>query len=242
MLQPCSICPHYHNLCPEGCTNCVLPGTCRVIFNQMKDFDPACVQRPAAGELDACIDFSHVSIGCPAGNAAIISNVDVLDGRVPLLKCRVCGLGALPSDQHPMKDRWRGTLTWGPNQFEGMISEVAINHYRVYVVNELWQKLDDPQYLVDARVWANLFNTTYCDTTMYKAHLDVALPHGYAYFMVVPVTGKGLELNVGPLTARIVDYVAALSRAARGAVAWQAISALLWLCASLAGPRTERPD
>jgi len=102
---------------------------------------------------------------------------------------------------------WGGVVTWGPNQFEAAISETSIDSYRLYVVNDRLQKLGPPRAFVEAKLWANLFNPTSCDVRYYEARVNLALPDAAAYFMVVPFTRDGLEMNIGPTSERIVDLM-----------------------------------
>lgn len=127
------------------------------------------------------------------------------DGQYPLLRCRVCGIGPLHRDQNPKPRHWAGVVTWGANQYDGEISEVSIDSYRLYVINERLQKLGPPQAVLEAKVWANLFNTTHCNNEYYKAHVDFILHPDAFSFMVVPLTRGGLELNIGTISDRIVD-------------------------------------
>jgi len=117
-------------------------------------------------------------------------------------------MGPLPVDMDMRARRWRGAVTWGPNQFEATISESSIEAYHLYVVNDRLQKLGENLAVVEAKLWANLFNTSTCDRHYYVANLDLELPAGAAFFMVVPLTKGGLEMNIGTISERIEDVFA----------------------------------
>jgi len=209
VLQSCSICPLYHFLCPEGCTNCVAPGNCRTIYQEEdRIFDESCDTRLSQESVDSCVDFASVEISCPSTNLLTSRPVILEAGAYPQLKCRVCGIAALPTDGDPTQGTWAGTIGWGPNQFLTSISETEIQSYNLYVVDSMYQKLGDALANREVKLW-NTLQASCCDTSLYKATISVALPTNATYFMVVPVTINGLELNVGPVSTRISDVGAA---------------------------------
>jgi len=111
------------------------------------------------------------------------------------------------TDSSIYRDRYNGTVSWGPNQFDSMISESSIDSYRVYLADAQLRKVGPIQAIVEAKQWANQFNPGSCDADTYQADLlDVALPAGTTYVMVVPYTRSpgNLEMNVGPV-ADLVD-------------------------------------
>jgi len=167
-------------------------------------FDLACDHRKAITPPDPCVEFVSVQMSCPAGNLYPSRPVTHDGGAYPKLKCRVCGLDHLPEDANPMRGHWAGKVSWGPNQFERAISEVEIQLYKLYFVDSMYQKIGDAVATREVRLWHSL-SLTCCDTAFYSADLDVALPMNATYFMVVPVTILGLELNIGPVSERIVD-------------------------------------
>lgn len=179
----------------------------------MKDFDPRCVERQAPGG-DPCIFFRHITLDCPAANDR--PNIEVVkqEGEYPLIRCRVCGMN-VESDTNPLGGRWSGRVAWGPNQFDAMISETSIDSYRVYVADEKLVKLGESFARVEAKQWANLFKPAECNPSYYEAYLDISLPSGAVYFMVVPFTRGGLELNVGPVVPVEDLAISFPSRAAR---------------------------
>mmetsp|Transcript_80621 Transcript_80621/g.202839 ORF Transcript_80621/g.202839 Transcript_80621/m.202839 type:complete len:522 (-) Transcript_80621:118-1683(-) len=204
-LQPCSICPLYHFLCPEGCTNCVAPGKCRTVFHTEDEmFDLSCDHREAITPPDPCVEFVSVQVSCPAGNLFPSRPVSFDTGAYPRLKCRICGLDHLPADANPTRGHWAGTVSWGPNQYERAISEIEIHSYKLYLVDTMYQKIGDALAVQEVKLWHSL-SLTCCDTSFYHADLDIVLPANASYFMVVPVTVLGLEINVGPVSERIVD-------------------------------------
>mmetsp|Transcript_20522 Transcript_20522/g.71014 ORF Transcript_20522/g.71014 Transcript_20522/m.71014 type:complete len:245 (+) Transcript_20522:116-850(+) len=203
--MPCSICPLYHFLCPDGCTNCIAPGMCRTVYMKQEEmFDLACDHRKSISKPDPCVDFVAVQMSCPAGNLFPSRPVVHDSGAYPRLKCRTCGMNRLPDDGSPIRGAWAGRISWGPNQFGSAISETEIHSYKLYVVDAMYQKLGEALHTEEVRLWATL-PMTCCDTSFYGADIDIDLPQNYTYFMVVPVTIAGLELNVGPVSARIVD-------------------------------------
>lgn len=234
VLQSCSICPLFHFLCPDGCTNCITPGKCRTVFHsENRMFDDRCDHRRAITGPDTCVEFVDVQMSCPADNEYEGRAVVLDSGAYPLIKCRVCGIAHLKPDGNRYANRWAGQVTWGPNQFLGEISETEIWSYRLYVVDAQYQKLGKPVATQEARRWATLSTDFCCDTSFYKATLDIALPQNFTYFMVVPITRVGFELNVGPVSDRIEDNVQ-LSTSANGAVrsrAWAAALAVPMLLA-----------
>jgi len=243
-LFPCSICPLYHFLCPDDCTNCVAPGECRVVWQRQKDFNPTCDHRRSLAEEDACVDFKHVEMACPARSFTPGRLVDVVAGSFPLIRCRVCGLGPLPPDSSMYRGVWAGELTWGPNQFEAQIGETNIEAYHLHIVDQHMRKLTGlPVATVKAKLWANLFNSSHCDVRLYKASVRVLLPVDSAFFMVVPLTLEGLELKIGVTSAPIVDLgTLVLSDAVRLAslscASWCLLFFQAWLALAVA---TTRP-
>lgn len=200
------------------------------MYHKLIDFDPKCVLRRAPGG-DPCIVFSHTVLNCPAGNLEPNRAVDKQEGEYPLIRCRVCDL--LVSEDSDMRaSYWTGTVEWGPNQFGATISETSIDSYRVYVADEKLRKLGPWRAFVEAKVWANLFNPRSCNPDYYRAHLEIYLPKGAVYFMVVPFTRGGVEMNIGPVK-RLVD----LGTLVGGPATNQArrLPAVQWLPAALMG-------
>lgn len=178
---------------------------CRTVYHREDDmFDISCDLRRAVTPPDPCVDFTDVQISCPAGNVFDGRPASFDGGSYPLIKCRVCGIDHLPEDSDPMAGFWLGDVAWGPNQFQGDISEIEIHSYKLYIVDAQYQKLGAPVAIQEVKLWATL-RAECCDTSFYKVRVEVELPQNYTYFMVVPVTVAGLELNVGPVSERIVD-------------------------------------
>jgi len=205
---------------------------CRTVWLTFKDFDPMCDIRQALDVADACVEFADVTMKCTAGNEKPNIPVTVESGAYPRIRCRSCGVAPLLSDANPHPGVWSGTVTWGPNQYEDLISESSIESYRLYVVYDFLRKLGEPVAEMTAALWANQFNASKCDVTYYKVTQDIVLPDGFAYFMVVPFTRGGLELSVGSLSQRIQDdgRVAVASSCIRGGMArlsWL-VAVLLW--------------
>lgn len=175
------------------------------MYQKQRDFNAECDHRRALRAADECVQFGHVTLGCPEGNNKPDMRAIHMDGAYPLLRCRVCGIGMLSLDTDMRRGFWAGTVAWGPNQFESTISETAIDSYRVYVVNYQLHKLGVALATQEAKLWATLFNSSHCDKRYYSVDLVKALPVGATYFMVVPVTKSGLELSVGPTSERIED-------------------------------------
>lgn len=160
------------------------------------------------------MEFGHVTLGCPEGNNRPDTQVVHMDGAYPSLRCRVCGIDALGADKDMRRGVWAGVVAWGPNQFEAAISETTIFSYRLYVVNDRLLKLGGKLAEVEVRLWATQFDTSFCDTSYYRFEVETRLLPGAAYFMVVPVTKGGLELNVGPISEPIEDLGNLLSLSA----------------------------
>jgi len=99
---------------------------------------------------------------------------------------------------------WNGIVEWGPNQFGAIISETSIDSYRVYLADGQLRKIGPALAFVEAKQWANLFNPSLCNPDYYRARVNTTVPEGAAYFMVVPFTRGGVEMNVGPVK-RMVD-------------------------------------
>lgn len=180
-------------------------------------FDIACEHRKTITPQDVCVEFSFAQMSCPAGNTFEGRNVALESGGYPRIRCRVCGVGHLPVDSDSRPGFWNGQVTWGPNQFDSTLSESEIFSYRLYVVDSQYQKLGHAVAEQEVRLWATL-QMTCCDTSMYKASVELELPQNSSYFMVVPVTLGGMELNVGPTSERIRDLggeVAATGAACR---------------------------
>jgi len=168
-------------------------------------FSARCDWRKSIIPPDTCVDFVDAQMSCPADNQYEGRPVILDDGAYPRIKCRVCGIGHLPPDGNRHASKWAGEVTWGPNQFLGKISETEILSYKLYVVDAQYQKLGDAVATEETKQWATLKTDFCCDTSFYKATIDIDLPINFTYFMVVPVTRGGLELNVGPVSDRIED-------------------------------------
>lgn len=206
------------------------------MYHRKTDFDPSCVEKEAPGG-DPCVVFNHVTISCPAENDTPNRQVLKQEGEYPLIRCRVCDLQVSP-DTDMRLEYWSGTVSWGPNQFDAIISETSIGSYWVYLADDRLRKLGNSLIRVEARLWANLFKTEICDSGYYQAQLNLTLPAGTAYFMVVPFTRGGVELNIGPVK-RIHDLGTVAADSAmrpavgtlRGAVATVALAIMqtsLW--------------
>lgn len=167
-------------------------------------FNIACDHRRAITPPDPCVSFSAVQLSCPAGNKYFGLGVKRDHGGYPKLKCRTCGLKRLPADSSNLLGIWAGRISWGPNQFEGVVSETEIHSYKVYITDSWYQKLGQPVLYREVKMWATL-RMKCCDLDFYSGEVEVLLPENSSYFMVVPVTLAGLELNVGPVSDRIVD-------------------------------------
>jgi len=180
---------------------------CRTVYHKQDEmFDVKCDHRRAVTPEDLCVRFAYVQMGCPAGNLQEGRAVFKEAGAYPEILCRVCGLGDLPEDGDDRYGFWSGMVTWGPNQFGSQLSESEIKAYRLYFVDSQLQKLGDPLHEQEVRLWDTL-EMTCCDPTFYKFNIDAyELPQNTSYFMVVPVTTGGLELNVGPHSERIRDH------------------------------------
>jgi len=151
------------------------------------------------------VEFSAVQMSCPAGNLHRGRSVNYDSGSPPALKCRVCGIEHLEPDSDMHRGYWAGRIAWGPNQYEDTISETEVLEYRVYVVDAQYQRLTERPLAVEAtRPW-NSLQKGCCDHSAYHVDLVVELPVSSTYFMVVPLTKAGLELNIGPVTTRIED-------------------------------------
>jgi len=207
-------------------------------------FDLGCDQRRSITPPDACVEFGDAQLSCPASNMFRGRPVSLDSGAYPRIRCRVCGIAHLHPDEDPVAGFWKGPVSWGPNQFNGDISETEIHSYRLYVVDAQYQKIGEPLAIQEVKLWASL-RAECCNTEFYQVHLDLRLPENYTYFMVVPVTIAGLELNVGPASERIEDddgVVAVQAGARRSSPAATAVAAaatmlpLLW---SLLPPGTR---
>merc|ERR1719215_1345416 len=154
MLQSCSICPLYHFLCPGNCANCISPGMCRTVFHKREElFNVGCDHRRVVTPPDPCVSFSAVELSCPPGNTRFGHQAQKDHGEYPKLKCRVCGVNHLPPDESSVAGVWAGRISWGPNQFEGVISETEIRAYRVYVTDSWYQKLGTPVLEKEGKIW-----------------------------------------------------------------------------------------
>mmetsp|Transcript_51805 Transcript_51805/g.143461 ORF Transcript_51805/g.143461 Transcript_51805/m.143461 type:complete len:378 (+) Transcript_51805:65-1198(+) len=236
VIHPCSICHLYHYLCPDGCSNCIEAGTCRTMYQRLRDFSPGCTARRVPAEVDDCIEFSHLTLQCPADNFHPDQYALPIEGQYPLLRCKVCSLSAPSGDRDPRRGLWAGTVGWGPNQFERSISETSVQAYRLYVVDDALEKLGKPLAERAAKLWATnlLPDSSSCDALYYQADLAVALPARAASFMVVPVTRGGTELHIGP-TAAIDDIATvAVDGAARCGRRALLAAAAAWLAAAIA--------
>lgn len=203
---------------------------------QEQMFNYQCDQRKSVSPPDPCVDFSFVQISCPAGNMFPYRSVGQDDGAYPMLKCRTCGIKPLEPDASPYRGRWAGKVSWGPNQFLGTISETEIQSYLLYITDAMYQKLGRPLASEEVQLWSTL-TATCCDTSFYSADLDIELPVNYTYFMVVPVTIAGLELNVGVVSDRIKDvgtHLMTASGSRRGStVCWQSLLSFAALVAAM---------
>jgi len=170
------------------------------MYQKLRDFPLGCSAQRVLGEVDDCIDFGHVTLQCPADSFFPNRLATPIDGRVPLLRCKVCGLGVIGADRDRRRGLWAGTVTWGPNRFERGVSETSVQLYRLYVVDDALRKLGQPLASTEAKLWATSLmpGASACDERYYQAEVAFAVPAGAAAFMVVPVTRGGLELNVGP--------------------------------------------
>lgn len=195
----------FHYVCPGGCEGTILPGTCRAIYyTEGMMFDAQCGRQRSPATVDPCVDFNYLQVSCPADNV-LGSRPAVLDAGVyPLLQCRVCGLAPLPADGDLRRGYWSGTVSWGPNQFGSSLNEAAVRAYKLYIVDSQYQKIGSAVSTQEVRFWVSLQQSC-CNTALYQASLQIELPLNASYFMVVPVTLGGLELNVGPTTTRIKD-------------------------------------
>lgn len=165
--------------------------------------DVGCDHRRAITDADSCIEFRSVQLSCPAGNTESFKTVDLEKGAYPRLRCRVCGIEHLPADSDPAEGAWTGQVSWGPNQFDGQLSESEIASYSLFIVDAQFQKLLRVA-TQEVRLWATL-QATCCDMSTYKVQVATLLPPNATYFMVVPTTTAGTELNVGPISERIID-------------------------------------
>lgn len=206
---------------------------CRTVYHFVdKMMDIKCDHRKAITKPDSCVEFRSVQMSCPAGNLIEGRAVFLEDGAYPRIHCRVCGIGHLPEDSDSRTGFWRGKVTWGPNQFNNVLTEAEIKAYKLYVVDSQFQKLGEPLATQEVRLWATLRKTC-CDTSTYEAHLDFELPQNSSFFMVVPVTLAGLELNVGPTSERIRDRKGMVTQTAAARRYWTALGLPVLLFALL---------
>lgn len=181
------------------------PGKCRTVYHFDDEMlDVECDHRRPITPVDVCVEFRMAQVSCPADNHLLGRPADIDDGAWPLIKCRTCGIAPLHGDEDDRRGWWSGHVSWGPNQYEHVLSEAEVSAYKLYVVDSQYQKLGPHLALREVKRWASL-RLECCDLEMYEADITLLLPQNASYFMVVPVTVAGLELNVGPTSDRIRD-------------------------------------
>lgn len=120
---------------------------------------------------------------------------------MPQLRCRVCGIASASMDTDGRAGTYSGTLTFGPNQVDGMINETMIKEYKVYFVDAHRRKL---KLVAKVPRSASPSNTACCETDYYQLPMtEVPLessegdPPGPSRIMIVPVDIAGAEMPLG---------------------------------------------
>lgn len=129
---------------------------------------------------------------CPADNNLFRPVTEI--GIMPRMRCKVCGVSAASADLDGRPGFYSGTVSFGPNQVDGMINETIIREYRVYYIDVHMQK--SSMIAAFNRSVAES-NTACCDTETYQFNLKNVPVAEYAGAMVVPVDTNGVEMPLG---------------------------------------------
>jgi len=139
-----------------------------------------------------CIAAGTILFKCPTGNTEGGRQPELVSGNIVCLPCY-----APPRvvDIDMEEGRFEGVITWGPNLIRGVVNDTMIEGYRVYIVDTCGFPL--PGHFIYAEVQSLGVELDCCDTLMYSATLQMALPEGYDRFMIVAFHSAWGELPSG---------------------------------------------
>jgi len=128
------------------------------------------------------------------------------------IQCRACGfLTPVLTDTDGRFGHIAVDMYFGPNIFNGTITEDNIQGYAVYLVSGCQSKLTSRLAFVPKSnhgyQGAVYHDECSCPTTAYYASVAARMPsEGSVHVMVAPVTSSGYELPVGIVSSEIQDF------------------------------------
>merc|ERR1712232_88040 len=160
---------------------------------------------PAGGTCEAlttsspCIEEATITVRCPGSNTnpfsqPILKRRD--GGSIRVIKCQVCQLGLVAdTDSDPKRNRISASIQFGPNMVSGVMNEVGIEKYSIFLTDVYGKRLLDGEAVKNVTNTHEANGTDCCDPKAYITKVSTWTPINDTEFRfeVAPVTDGAKE-------------------------------------------------